>query len=291
MYNLLVSADSDSWNGEPFILEFDRFLEHTDNEIKDKYKKVSDADIKEIIRFPCIFSYEISCTKDPLFGVIQEVIFRKKIIRIRYEIIPLKSFLTSVLLRELEFELDITSKWEFNRTHWAIKNVDLPKELYAKGIILPEWAFRERKTVDITKHNFDVALSFPGEIRDFILPIVAELEKSVGPNSYFYDNNYKAQLARPALDLLLQNIYKDRSKLIVVFLCEKYQEKNWCGIEFNAIRQIIFAKQHDKIMYIKMDNGLVEGVFQTDGYIDGRIHNAKEIAEFIKTRIELLTTD
>lgn len=291
MYNLLVSGDSDSWNGEPFVLEFNRFLEYTDNEIKNKYQELSDTDIKEIIRFPCIFAYENSCAKDPFFGLIQEITVRKKAIRITYEIIPLESFLTSVLLTKLEFELDITSKWEFNRTHWAIKKVDLPRELYAKGIMLPEWAYRERKTVDITRHNFEVALSFPGEIRDFILPIVAELEKSVGPDSYFYDNNYKAQLARPSLDLLLQNIYKGRSKLIVVFLCEKYQEKNWCGIEFNAIRQIVFEKQHDKIMYIKMDNGIVDGVFQTDGYIDGRTHNAKEIADFIKTRIELLTAD
>ena len=88
--------------------------------------------------------------------------------------------------------------------------------------------------------------------------------------------------------MLLQSIYKDRAKLIVVFLCEKYQEKKWCGIEFNAIREIILDKKLEKIMYIKMDDGIVDGVFKTDGYIDGRTHDAKQIAEFIKTRIDLL---
>lgn len=287
MYNLLVSADTESWNGEPFSIELNRYLEYTDTQVQNNYRELTELQINDIIRFPCIFAYEVSCEKDPYFGLIQEITVRNQTIRIRYEIIPIPIFLTSALLTEMQFELDI-SKWELNRTHWAIKNVDLPRELYAKKILLPEWANRERKAVDITKHQFEVALSFPGEIRDYIEPIVAELERTIGPNSYFYDNNYKAQLARPSLDLLLQSIYKDRAKLIVVFLCEKYQEKKWCGIEFNAIRQILFDKQHDKIMYIKMDDGIVEGTFSTDGYIDGRTHNAKQIVEFIKTRIELL---
>jgi hypothetical protein len=288
MYNLLVSADTESWEGEPYTIELNRYLEYTDTEIQNNFNELTQVQINEIIRFPCIFAYETSCQKDPYFGLIQEITIRQKTIRIRYEIIPIPKFLTSELLSEMLFELDIT-KWELNRTHWAIKKVDLPRELYAKNILLPEWANREKKAVDINKHIFEVALSFPGEIREYIEPIVAELERTVGPNSYFYDNNYKAQLARPSLDLLLQTIYKDRAKLIVVFLCEKYQEKKWCGIEFNAIREIIFDKRHDKIMYIKMDEGIVEGTFKTDGYIDGRKHNPKEIADFIKTRIELLT--
>jgi len=287
MYNLLVSADTDSWNGDPFTIELNRYLEYTDTEVQNNFRELTEAQINDIIRFPCIFAYEASCEKDPYFGLIQEITIRKQAIRIHYEIIPISTFLTAALLTEMKFELDI-SKWELNRTHWAIKKVDLPRELNAKSILLPEWVNRERKAVDITKHQFEVALSFPGEIRNYIESVVVELERIVGPNSYFYDNNYKAQLARPSLDLLLQSIYKDRAKLIVVFLCEKYQEKKWCGIEFNAIREIIFEKSHDKIMYIKMDEGNVDGTFKTDGYIDGRTHNAKEIAEFIRTRIELL---
>ena len=287
MYHLLVSADSDAWNGDPFTLDINRYLEYTDVEIKDNFKDLTEDRINELIRFPCVFAYEDPCEKDPLFGLIQEITVRKEGVKIRYEIIPIDPFLTSELLSEMRFELDI-SKWELNRTHWAIKKVDLAKELHSNNILLPEWANRERKSVDITKHHFDVALSFPGEIRSYVEPVVAELERIIGPNSYFYDNNYKAQLARPSLDLLLQGIYKERSKLIVVFLCKKYQEKKWCGIEFSAIREIIFDKDHDRIMYIKMDDGKVEGTFKTDGYIDGRTHNPKEIAEFIRTRIELL---
>jgi hypothetical protein len=48
------------------------------------------------------------------------------------------------------------------------------------------------------------------------------LEKRIGPNSYFYDRNDVSQLARPSQDILLQEIYRLRSKLIVVFLGSDY---------------------------------------------------------------------
>jgi hypothetical protein len=60
------------------------------------------------------------------------------------------------------------------------------------------------KTVDITKHEFAVALSFPGEVRGIVEQVAQELEKLIGPNSYFYDRNDVSQLARPSQDILLQ---------------------------------------------------------------------------------------
>ena len=55
--------------------------------------------------------------------------------------------------------------------------------------------------------------------------MVRELEARIDANVYFYDNNYVSQLARPSLDTLLQDIYRNRSKLIVVFSGEDYQRK------------------------------------------------------------------
>ena len=164
----------------------------------------------------------------------------------------------------------------------------MAEELYTKGITLPQGITRDTKSVDITKHKFEVSLSFPGEVREYVESVARHLERHIGPNSYFYDNNYKSQLARPSLDSLLQEIYRDRSKLIVVFICEKYQEKKWCGVEFRAIKDIIFNKLHNKIMFVRMDDGEVEGIFNTDGYIDATKHQPEEIAGFIVERIELL---
>ena len=288
MYNLLVSSNDKSWDGEPYILEASRCVqEYTDTEITETYGEFTPSQVKAIKRLPCIFAYEAGWKKDPKFGLIRDVTKKNGKVKIEYEIFELENFLSHSNISTMLFELDI-SDWEMNRTHWAIKDVDLSKELALKGVHLPQWVRSVTKTVDVTKHKFDVALSFPGEVRDYVNSIAEELERIVGPNSYFYDKNYVGQLARPSLANLLQDIYRKRSKLVVVFLCEKYEEKEWCNIEFRAIKDIIMEKQHERVMFVKMDDGDVQGVFKTDGYVDGRIYNPSDVAAFIQERILLL---
>src|SRR5215207_10841394 len=74
----------------------------------------------------------------------------------------------------------------------------------------------------------------PGRVAAIGRKIAAALKGMLGPDRYFYDNNYKAQLARPSLDVLLQDIYRNRSKLIVVFVGS--------GIELRAIREILLER-------------------------------------------------
>lgn len=288
MYNLLVSGSDEAWNGEPWILEAGRCVrEYTDSEITKSYCDFTPSQVNALRRFPCIFSYETGCGKDPKFGILRDVTKRQGKVKIEYELVDVGHFIKHEDILNMQFELDI-SDWEMNRTHWAVKNINLAKELSAKGVQLPRWVRTEAKAVDITMQQFDVALSFPGEVRNYVELVAGELERLIGPDTYFYDNNYKAQLARPSLDTLLQDIYRNRSRLIVVFLCEKYQEKDWCGIEFRAIREIIKERKDQRVMFIKMDDGQVDGVFSTDGYIDGRTHDTREMAAFIQQRVSLL---
>jgi len=288
VYNLLVFGNEDAWDGEPCFLEIGRCVrEHTDKEITKKYGDFTNDQVEEIKRFPCIFAYEEGHKKDPKFGMIRDITKRQEKVKIKYVIMDLDPFLSHSDLSTMQFDLHI-EKWEMSRTHWAIKDVNLSNKLAKKGIELPRWARRTGKSVDITNHEFDVALSFPGEIRDYVEPIAANLEILIGSHSCFYDRNYTAQLARPSLDTLLQDIYRNRSKLVVVFLCEKYQEKQWCGIEFRAIKDIIMERKNEKIMFVKMDDGKVDGVFKTDGYIDGRKFSPSDMASFIQERLSHL---
>ncbi len=288
MYNLLVSSDDEAWDGEPYFLDIGRCVrEYTDAEISAKYGDFTQPSVKEIRRFPCILAYEARCYKDPHFGLIRDIAKRQGKVRIEYEIVPLDKFLSHSDISDMLFDLDIEA-WEMNRTHWAIKNINLAKELASRGIHLPRWARSEAKAVDITEHEFDVALSFPGEIRGYIESIAMELERLVGPDSYFYDNNYIAQLAVASLDTLLHDIYGKRSMLVVVFLCKEYQDKEWCGLEFRVVKALIMEKQHRRVMFVRMDDCDVDGVFKTDGYIDGRKYSPDDIASFIEERISLL---
>lgn len=288
MYNLLVSANGEAWRGAAWQIEASRCVrEYTDEAIVREYGELDTGAIDALKKLPSIFAYEAFNNLDPKFGIIREVTKRQGEVRVEYEIIPVDPFLTSDDLTSLLFELDI-GKWELNRTHWAVKDVNLPKELNARGIVLPAWTQSVAKAVDISTHSFDVALSFPGEVRPLVEEVAGHLERLIGPNAYFYDNNYVSQLARPALDVLLQDIYRNRSKLVVVFLSADYQRKNWCGIELRAIRDIIADREHNRIMFVRTDDGAVEGVFATDGYVDARRWGAADIARFIQERVELL---
>ncbi|AZO39318.1 MAG: TIR domain-containing protein [Mesorhizobium sp.] len=291
MYNLLVSGWEEEWQGAPCTFDLSRCVsqhEYTDQKIAERFGKLDGTALTELTRLPTIFAYEDACQLDPKFGLIREVTVRRGQVRIEYEFIPVQPFLTAADFDVLAFELDI-GKWEMNRTHWAIKDVNLPKELHAaRGIVLPSWTRQASRAVDITQHHFDVGLSFPGEARGLVEQVARELEARLGPNAYFYDNNYVSQLARPSLDTLLQDIYRNRSKLIVVFIGADYQRKDWCGVEFRAIREIIMARDEQRIMYVRVDDGSVDGVLRTDGYVDARRFKPADIAQFITERLALI---
>ena len=148
----------------------------------------------------------------------------------------------------------------------------------------------DRSIRSLDELHFKVAMSFPGERRQYVSEVVDELRPNFAEDSVFYDYDYQAQLARPNLDVLLQDIYKNRSDLIVVFLCEKYAEKQWCGLEWRAIRDLIKSKLDDQLMLVRFDDALIEGVFSLDGYIDARVHEPKRLAEFILQRVHTDTS-
>ena len=262
--------------------------EYTEKEISDEFGALGAEEIKQLRQFPSIFAFERKNEIDPHFGQIVDVTVRRSQgqVRIDYNLIPLKSFLTYAQLEEMKFELDIEN-YEMNRSHWAVKNVNLAAELKRKDITLPSWAFRTNPRVDLETHEFDVALSFPGSARERVECILGHLENQLGPDRYFYDKNYEAQLSRPSLDTLLQGIYQ-RSKLIVVFIGADYQNSEWCGIEFRAVRGIINNQENNRIMLIRLDDGEVDGIFSHDGYLDARQYSDEEIANSVNERYQVL---
>lgn len=135
---------------------------------------------------------------------------------------------------------------------------------------------------------FDVALSFPSEKRTYVENIANVLRSRLKKNKLFYDADFQAQLARPNLDVLLQKIYNKNSKLVVIFLCSEYSTKEWCGLEWRAIRDVIKRKEDLRLMFIRLDSVDVDGVLSIDGYIDAGTFSYTEIAEFILERARLL---
>lgn len=133
MYNLFVSGDENAWEGASFVLELDRCITWTEQDIQSKYTPLTDDSINELKQFPCLFAYETPCQKAPKFGFVTHITKGGKNVGIECEFRNLDPALSLDNFEELKIRLGIFDKREFNRTHWAVKNVDLIEALQSKG--------------------------------------------------------------------------------------------------------------------------------------------------------------
>ena len=281
-YHLIICYSTDAFKNGQFEMAAGRCLEYTDNSISEHFYRFGETRLDELLALPALLAYEEMSSTVPVRLVkFTEITRRGNIIRTKYE--DSGTTLSYSKFKELAFELDVDG-FELSRTHWAIKNLSLTDVLAGQGISVPTSAFPPRPYVDLESHKFKVALSFPGEDRGLVQDIASRLEQRLGPNSVFYDFHYQAYLARPSLDTLLQSIYKN-AHLNVVFLSENYEKKRWCsGIEFRAIREIIAQRENDRVMFIRTGEGDVQGVFDTDGWINSDEHLPDDIAFFVEQR-------
>jgi len=141
------------------------------------------------------------------------------------------------------------------------------------------------------KRRFKIAVSFAGEHRNYIENTVNELlERGFTKNVILYDMFHEAEFARPNLDIHLYNLYSKDSELVVVFLSKEYNEKQWTGLEYRAIRKIMNDRINDNsIMLIRFGNHEIDGLSHTtDGSINAHSHSWSSLAELIIQRYEQL---
>jgi len=135
--------------------------------------------------------------------------------------------------------------------------------------------------------SYQVALTFADEQRPLVSAVAEKLAADLGRDQVFYDRYHEAEVARPDLDVYLQEIYRDRSRLVVVFLGADYGRKEWCGLEWRAIRDLIKKKASEQIMLVRVDDGEVPGILGIDGYLDARGRTPADIAARILERVDL----
>jgi hypothetical protein len=133
-----------------------------------------------------------------------------------------------------------------------------------------------------------VAVSFPGEHRDFVEHVVYALRNSgVKRDEVFYDRFREAEMSRPNLDLYLLDIYAKQSELVVVFLGGDYARKEWCrGLEWRAVRELIKTMNEHMVMPVRLDEAEVPGLLSIDGYTSAANRDPEQIASLIMQRLK-----
>lgn len=285
MYNLLVTSNVGAWDVSAYEFDLERFGEYTAKTLVDRFKKLTASGIEELKSFPALFAYggEKEIVR---VGYVRRIKERGKSLLVEYEFeedIPAFNFSE---IADLKVQLDI-EKWEMNRTHWAVKDENLFEILASAGIANNTFVNQGNQPGRVEEIRFKVALSFPGEQRDYVAAVAEEIKKRLGAGSVFYDKDFTAQLARPNLDTLLQKIYLNNSDLVVIFVSEDYERKQWCGIEWRAIRNIIMNKSDHALMFMRFDDTVISGLFSIDGYVDLREHSFIQAARLIVERVRL----
>lgn len=133
--------------------------------------------------------------------------------------------------------------------------------------------------------RFRIALSFPGEHRPFVKEVAAVLAKHLGQDRVLYDAYYEAEFARLDIASYLQRLYHSESELIAVFLSAAYQQKEWCGLEWRAIQDVIKQRRAESVMPFRFDMTEIPGLFSTDGYVWVGDRQPQEIAGLILQRL------
>lgn len=139
-YNLFVIGEED-FQGGHFIVPKDRALtESMSDEAKKQFSALSVDAISQIRTFPSLFAsenYQYGRTDDThmaYFGLVTDVKIQDNGIKVYFYKL---SAIPQQRLNEIAFELAFgkaASFNELNRTHWAIKRVNLIEELRAAGI-------------------------------------------------------------------------------------------------------------------------------------------------------------
>lgn len=132
MYNLFVIATSGYWEqNRGYEFERDRVSEYLDNDIADEYRE----NLSKRKDLPCLFSYERFKSYGRV-GWLQSV--REDTWRVAIEYQLDDAFPPIPILSEATYSRFGCSGWECNRTHWAVKNIDLYKvvaEIYGQRIL------------------------------------------------------------------------------------------------------------------------------------------------------------
>lgn len=138
LYNLIMATVPEFYSGNEgeFQIPKDRFLQYTEDHIKEQFQSLGQDAIKKLKSLPAIFATEDEVT-DARIGKITDIRVNSNNLRVKYKFDEDRYPLTRGVLRENRHKLGIReSGYEFHRGHWGIKECDLPDfyEGYLKSL-------------------------------------------------------------------------------------------------------------------------------------------------------------
>lgn len=171
MFNLLVSGNGEAWEDNTLSFSLDRFGEYSGASAA-AIDVGTKAGLQALEALPALLMYEVGATganvRTVRHGRIQNLVRRGRELHFTFEPDGEHAYLARAALLSAAAELEI-EPFEQHRTHWAVKDADLPIDLVAAGE--PELP---QRSVALVAAQYAEALSDGG--RREIRALEAELE-------------------------------------------------------------------------------------------------------------------
>lgn len=135
--------------------------------------------------------------------------------------------------------------------------------------------------------RFRVAFSFAGEKRSFVSAVAEILADIFGQEKILYDKYHKAEFARRDLGIYLPNLYNKESDLIVVIVSPDYDEREWTGLEWIAIHDLLKKRRDKEVILCRFELAEVDGIFSNAGHIDLDDETPEGFAHLILERLAI----
>ena len=129
MYNLLVKGNG--WSDSRDEMDYSRIFEYTEDYLESRLKTNDTIDIDSLIKLPCLFMQETwhdGSQQNARIGSIINAVKSRGAVKIEYAFDNSIPPLTNEQLKEVAGEFGIED-FEFSRTHWAVKDIDIYKVL------------------------------------------------------------------------------------------------------------------------------------------------------------------
>lgn len=132
--------------------------------------------------------------------------------------------------------------------------------------------------------EYDVALSFAGEERDYVDRVATTLKSE--NISVFYDAFEEAKLWGKDLYEYLDEIYKKKAKYCIIFISKNYAKKLWTTHERKSAQERAFTESEEYILPARFDDTVIPGIRSTVGYIDLTKNSPEQFCEIIKQKLK-----
>lgn len=136
------------------------------------------------------------------------------------------------------------------------------------------------------QRDYDVALSYAGEDRDYVDTVAHALRRK--SLRVFYDSFEEADLIGRNLIDHLSEIYQNKARLCIVFVSAAYAKKPFPRLERQAAQARALESDQPYIIPVRLDDSEIPGLLSSVAYVSGK--TPEGLAQLIASKLLLTET-